>query len=124
MGCTHSELSDLALQAPPGAEGLTLLPYFEGERTPDLPHARGSLLEASLEVRHDLTERWGLVGFVDAGAVGSHATPTGADLSTGAGLGVRYDLGFGPIRADIAVPLDKREGDPSFQIYISIGQSF
>lgn len=49
LGCSHEELSALALQAPPGAEGLTLLPYFEGERTPDLPHARGSLLDASFE---------------------------------------------------------------------------
>jgi len=48
LGCTHAELSELALQAPPGAEGLTLLPYFQGERTPDLPHARGSLLQASM----------------------------------------------------------------------------
>ncbi|MFB2585157.1 FGGY family carbohydrate kinase [Herbiconiux liukaitaii] len=48
LGCTHAELSELALQAPPGAEGLTLLPYFEGERTPDLPHERGSLHRASL----------------------------------------------------------------------------
>jgi xylulokinase len=48
LGCTHAQLSDLALTAPPGAEGLTLLPYFLGERTPDLPHARGSLLDASL----------------------------------------------------------------------------
>ena len=47
LGCSHLELSELALQAAPGAEGLTLLPYFEGERTPDLPHARGSLLQAS-----------------------------------------------------------------------------
>ena len=48
LGCTYAELSELALQAPPGAEGLTLLPFFEGERTPDLPHARGSLHQASL----------------------------------------------------------------------------
>jgi xylulokinase len=48
LGCSYTELSDLALQAPPGAEGLTLLPYFEGERTPDLPNARGSLHGASL----------------------------------------------------------------------------
>lgn len=48
LGCSHAEFSDLALQAPPGAEGLTLLPFFEGERTPDLPHARGTLHEASL----------------------------------------------------------------------------
>lgn len=49
LGCSHAELSALALQAQPGAGGLTLLPFFEGERTPDLPRARGSLLEASLE---------------------------------------------------------------------------
>ena len=48
LGCDFDELSALALAAPPGAEGLTLLPYFEGERTPDLPHARASLLHASL----------------------------------------------------------------------------
>jgi len=62
--------------------------------------------------------------FVDAGAIGSDAFPGGDDFSVGAGFGVRYDLGFGPIRADFAVPLDKREGDPEFQIYISIGQAF
>ncbi|NYF14251.1 xylulokinase [Pseudoclavibacter sp. JAI123] len=48
LGCDYDELSNLALQAEAGAEGLTLLPYFQGERTPDLPHARASLLEASL----------------------------------------------------------------------------
>jgi xylulokinase len=48
LGCDYDELSRLALEAPPGAEGLTLLPYFEGERTPDLPDARASLLQASL----------------------------------------------------------------------------
>lgn len=48
LGCTHDELGHLALAATPGAEGLTLLPFFEGERTPDLPDARGSLLGATL----------------------------------------------------------------------------
>lgn len=48
LGCSYDELSDLALAAPPGAEGLTVLPYFEGERTPDLPLARGSVHGASL----------------------------------------------------------------------------
>lgn len=36
-------LSQLALSAPIGAEGLTLLPYLDGERTPDLPQATGTL---------------------------------------------------------------------------------
>ena len=36
-------LSALALSAPPGADGLTLIPYLEGERTPNLPDAAGSI---------------------------------------------------------------------------------
>ncbi|MFV0407767.1 MAG: FGGY family carbohydrate kinase [Propioniciclava sp.] len=48
LGCTYEELAQLALQAPAGAAGLTVLPYFEGERTPDLPTARASLHGASL----------------------------------------------------------------------------
>ncbi|NQX36417.1 FGGY family carbohydrate kinase [Herbiconiux sp. VKM Ac-2851] len=49
LGCSLDEFSELALQARPGASGLTLLPFFLGERTPDLPHARGTLLNASLD---------------------------------------------------------------------------
>jgi xylulokinase len=43
LGVTLTELGDLALSAPEGADGLTLVPYFEGERTPNLPDATGSL---------------------------------------------------------------------------------
>lgn len=88
------------------------------------PQGGLSVFEASFEVRQKLTDRWGVVAFIDGGAVGSDAYPQGDDFSAGAGIGVRYDLGFGPIRADIAIPLDKREGDASFQVYISIGQAF
>lgn len=49
LGCSYRELADLALAAEPGAGGLTLLPYFEGERTPTLPEARASVHGASLE---------------------------------------------------------------------------
>ncbi|OJU08503.1 MAG: hypothetical protein BGN86_03160 [Caulobacterales bacterium 68-7] len=88
------------------------------------PQGGASLLETSFEVRHKINQQWGAVAFVDAGAVSPYRTPSAGDFSVGAGFGVRYDLGFGPIRADIAFPLDKRQGDPAFQIYISIGQSF
>lgn len=88
------------------------------------PQGGVSLIETSLEARHRFTERWGGVAFVDAGAIGSDTMPKREDFRAGAGIGVRYDLGFGPIRADIAVPLGKRSGDPAFQLYISIGQSF
>ncbi|WEK13499.1 MAG: xylulokinase [Candidatus Microbacterium phytovorans] len=43
LGVDHAELSRLALAAPAGADGLTLVPYFEGERTPNLPDATASL---------------------------------------------------------------------------------
>ncbi|MFJ4173174.1 xylulokinase [Microbacterium sp. NPDC089696] len=43
LGVTHEEFSALALAAVPGAAGLTLLPYFEGERTPNLPDATATL---------------------------------------------------------------------------------
>ncbi len=43
LGGDHVMLSRLALDSSPGAGGLALLPYFDGERTPDLPDATGTL---------------------------------------------------------------------------------
>ncbi len=43
LGVDHGELGELALAAEPGAGGLVLVPYFEGERTPNLPHATATL---------------------------------------------------------------------------------
>ncbi|WP_127132091.1 xylulokinase [Georgenia sp. SYP-B2076] len=48
LGVDHEGLSALALAARPGAGGLTLVPYLEGERTPNLPDATGSLLGLTL----------------------------------------------------------------------------
>lgn len=43
LGTDHDQLGRLALSAPPGADGLTLVPYLEGERTPNLPNATGAI---------------------------------------------------------------------------------
>ncbi|WP_329259104.1 xylulokinase [Actinoallomurus sp. NBC_01490] len=43
LGVGHEELSRLALSAPPGADGLALVPYLEGERTPNRPDATGAV---------------------------------------------------------------------------------
>jgi xylulokinase len=43
LGVSHEELSQLALASEPGARGVTLLPYFDGERTPNRPDARATL---------------------------------------------------------------------------------
>lgn len=48
LGVDHDELARLALSAPPGADGLVLVPYFEGERTPNLPDATGAIHGAQL----------------------------------------------------------------------------
>jgi xylulokinase len=43
LGVDHDRFAELALSGPPGADGLTLVPYLEGERTPNLPEATGAL---------------------------------------------------------------------------------
>lgn len=43
LGVDFDGLADLALAAKPGSDGLVLLPFFEGERTPNLPEAKASL---------------------------------------------------------------------------------
>lgn len=48
LGVDHDGLSELALAAPPGAGGLVLVPYFEGERTPNLPDATAALTGMTL----------------------------------------------------------------------------
>ena len=48
LGLTLEEMSAAALSAPPGSEGVTFLPYLEGERTPPLPDARGQVVGLNL----------------------------------------------------------------------------
>ncbi len=48
LGVSYEEVARLALTAPAGAAGLTLVPYFEGERTPNKPHATASLIGLTL----------------------------------------------------------------------------
>ncbi|MFA4892243.1 autotransporter assembly complex family protein [Brevundimonas sp.] len=96
-----------------------------GPRLPDnTPRGGLSLVEASVEIRRDVWRSFQAVAFVDAGAIGFQETPDFGNLRYGAGFGVRYKLPFGPIRADIAFPLDRRDGDADFQVYVSIGQAF
>jgi translocation and assembly module TamA len=96
-----------------------------GPRYPDnTPRGGLSLFETSFEIRQRLTRNWGVVAFVDAGSVGELVAPNFRRPDIGAGIGVRYNLGFGPIRFDIATPLTRRTGDAALQVYLSIGQSF
>lgn len=85
-----------------------------------------SVVEAGMEMRVKITEDIGLVPFVEGGNVYATSTPDSlTDLRWAAGLGARYYTGIGPLRVDVAVPLDKRPGvDDSFEFYVSIGQAF
>ena len=84
-----------------------------------------SKIEASAELRFRATERFGGVVFADAGLVSARAFPDfDQDLRIGIGAGIRYNTGLGPIRLDVAMPLNRRPGDPSFSFYAGIGQAF
>lgn len=84
-----------------------------------------SLGEASIEARMKVTDTIGIVSFADIGYVGADTVPDfSEDVRIGVGAGLRYLTGLGPIRLDVAMPLDRREGDPSVAVYVGIGQAF
>lgn len=84
LGVSHDEFSDLALSAASGASGLTLVPYFEGERTPNLPDATASLTGMTL------------------------ASTTRANLARAAVEGMLRGLGAGlDAMRDLGIPLER-----------------
>ncbi|SFH96662.1 autotransporter secretion outer membrane protein TamA [Bosea sp. OK403] len=84
-----------------------------------------SLFEASVEARIKVTDTIGLVPFFDAGMAFESSLPNfKQELQYSAGLGLRYYTPIGPIRLDVAAPLNPRKGDKPVAVYISIGQAF
>ena len=85
-----------------------------------------SMAVVSSELRWRINQEFGLVAFIDGGSVYETSWPDNADdVLWGAGLGFRYFTPVGPLRVDVALPLDRRsEVDDSFQFYISLGQAF
>ncbi|WP_345790721.1 autotransporter assembly complex family protein [Devosia litorisediminis] len=82
------------------------------------------LLEGSLEARMRINEAFGIVGFLDGGYVAADVFPSIDDLRLGAGAGLRYYTGLGPLRLDAAIPLNKKPGDADYAVYVGIGQAF
>jgi translocation and assembly module TamA len=93
----------------------------------------------TVEYRQRIGTNLGTAVFVDGGNVSQNLNPLNGALRFGAGVGVRYYTPIGPIRLDVAVPLNKRSsttttnaagrqstirGDDSFEIYIGLGQAF
>lgn len=88
------------------------------------PLGGASLLELSAEWRQRISGPWGAVAFVDAGTVSEDQTPGTGTLRVGVGAGLRYFTSIGPIRVDIGMPLNPQQGDPSYGVYVGIGQAF
>ena len=89
------------------------------------PTGGRSLVESSIELRYRFLDDYGIVPFFDAGTVTEDTYPSFDEkLQYAAGLGFRYYSPIGPIRADVAVPLNPREEDDPVALYISIGQAF
>lgn len=84
-----------------------------------------SFLGLSGEIRQSVTENIEVVGFFDWGYIGSEAFPDlSGDSHSGAGLGLRYNTGIGPIRLDVATPISGDTPASNFYIYVGIGQAF
>ena len=96
-----------------------------GPRAADgTPTGGKGLLEVSGELRWRRDGPLGYVAFVDGASVVANESASFNDVRYSAGIGVRYDTLVGPIRFDIATPLDPRDSDDPVQIYVSIGQAF
>ncbi|GMG81355.1 autotransporter assembly complex family protein [Paralimibaculum aggregatum] len=84
-----------------------------------------SVIEFGAELRARVYGDFGVVVFADAGAISEDTLPDFSDrLQVAAGFGVRYYSPIGPVRIDIAFPINGRDVDDSFQAYLSVGQAF
>lgn len=103
-----------------GYEFRSLGPKIAGQ-----PIGGRSLIEGALEARLRVTDTIGIVPFVDAGMAFEQSYPSFDEtVRWAAGLGVRYHTPIGPLRLDVAFPLNPGPGDNRYAIYIGIGQAF
>jgi len=84
-----------------------------------------SVVEVGAEARFRVFGDFGIVPFIEGGNVYDSSLPEfGGRYLWSAGLGLRYFTPIGPVRLDVAVPLNPRDEDDSFQFYVSLGQAF
>ncbi|MFP4274821.1 MAG: autotransporter assembly complex protein TamA [Paracoccaceae bacterium] len=84
-----------------------------------------SFVGLSAELRARVSGPFSVVGFYDTGYVGRDSLPdTDSARHAGAGLGLRYDTGIGPIRLDLATPTTGADAGEDLYFYVGIGQAF
>jgi len=91
------------------------------------PTGGRSLAEVAVEARirtKFLDGAVSVVPFVDAGTVGPDELPDFQTFRIGAGVGLRYKTGFGPLRLDVATPINPGPNDSPVAVYVSLGQAF
>ncbi len=118
---------DMLLYAGGGGSIRGYAHQYAGELDEDDDPVGGvSAVDFSAELRFRINREYGVVLFGDGGGAFSGRNPSEKeDYFWGAGAGLRYFTPIGPIRADVAMPLERRDGvDSLFQIYISLGQAF
>ncbi|MDD4915917.1 MAG: BamA/TamA family outer membrane protein [Methylococcales bacterium] len=88
------------------------------------PQGGTAMAAGSVELRQRILEDYGVVMFADAGQVSVNALPFANKWLIGAGIGARYYTSFGPIRLDVALPVNPQPGSGSFELYVGLGQAF
>jgi translocation and assembly module TamA len=100
-------------------------PKFPGT---DNPTGGTAISAVGLEFRQRLFTTWGVAAFIDAGQTSDTLRLIPNNLQAGAGVGVRYYTPIGPLRFDVAVPINPTPGESSvqgrYQVYIGLGQAF
>ena len=82
-------------------------------------------IELGTEMRFRVTETLGFVTFLEGGRVTEDVSATGnEEFLFAAGVGARYYTAVGPLRVDVGVPINGRDKDDIFQLYLSLGQAF
>jgi translocation and assembly module TamA len=96
-----------------------------GPQFPDQKPTGGTAITAgTVELRQRIWGNFGSAVFLDAGQVTANGQPFSGNWHAGAGAGARYYTPIGPIRLDVAVPLNKLPGGDSFEVYVGLGQAF
>ncbi len=88
------------------------------------PEGGTSVDAGTVEFRQRIGKSFGFAAFADAGQVSASSAPGTGTLRVGAGVGGRYYTPIGPIRLDVAVPLNKPPGGDSFELYVGLGEAF
>jgi len=85
----------------------------------------GTSMDAgSVEFRQRFLKSFGAAAFLDAGQVGTGSRPGQGTLRVGTGAGVRYYTPIGPVRLDVAVPINRPDRGDKWELYIGLGETF